>query len=169
MTRLGLSAAAAIALASTAPAAADGPSCQLCLGEAREAVRPLQVEVENGLQFSRLALRGGTDGAATIDPQSGEKRVDANMIDLGGLSYQGRVRVSGEPLRPVRIELPPRVLLRGPNGAQAELTDFATDLPPVAMLDENGTLTFAFGARLLSQGAQGGNLRGRIPIRVEYY
>ena len=91
------------------------------------------------------------------------------MIDLGGQSFQGRARVTGEPLRPVRIELPQRVQLRSPDGAEAELTDFVTDLPPVAMLDENGTLEFAFGARLSSQGARSGNFRGRIAIRVDYF
>jgi hypothetical protein len=131
--------------------------------------RPLEIEIESGLQFSRLALVGQADGAAEIDPQSGEKRVDAGMIDLGGLSYQGRARVTGTPLRPVRIELPSRVQLRSPDGAEAELTGFVTDLPPVAMLDENGTLEFAFGARLSSQGARSGNFRGRIAIRVDYF
>jgi hypothetical protein len=91
------------------------------------------------------------------------------MINLGGQSFQGRARVTGEPLRPVRIELPPRVQLRSPDGAEAELSEFVTDLPAVAMLDENGTLEFAFGARISSQGARGGNFRGRINIRVDYY
>ena len=133
------------------------------------AERPLEIEIESGLQFSRLALLGQADGAAEIDPQTGEKRVDAGMIDLGGLSYQGRARVTGTPLRPVRIELPSRVRLRSPDGAEAELSGFVTDLPPVAMLDENGTLEFAFGARLSSQGARSGNFRGRIAIRVDYF
>ena len=59
--------------------------------------------------------------------------------------------------------------LRSPDGAEAELSDFVTDLPAVAMLDANGVLEFAFGARLTSQGARGGNFRGRIRIRVDYY
>ena len=133
------------------------------------AERPLAIEVESGLQFSRLALVGEADAAAEIDPQTGAKRVGAGMIDLGGLSYQGRARVTGTPLRPVRIELPNSVQLRSPDGAKAELTSFVTDLPPVAMLDENGTLEFAFGARLSSQGARSGNFRGRIAIRVDYF
>jgi hypothetical protein len=125
--------------------------------------------IESGLQFSRMALRGRDDGGAEIDPQTGEKRVDANMIDLGGLSFQGRARVTGEPLRAVRIDLPHRISLRSPDGAQAELTDFVTDLPAVAMLDVNGLLEFSFGARISSQGARGGNFRGRINIRVDYF
>jgi hypothetical protein len=169
MTRPGLLLAAAIALLSAAPSAADEPVCLDCLGDAPvEPVRPLRIEIENGLQFSRLALRGRADGEATIDPQTGIKQVSAGMIDLGGLSYQGRARVIGEPLRPVRIELPPSVRLRSPDGAEAELTDFVTDLPPVAMLDENGQLSFNFGARIVSRGARGGNFRGRIHIRVDY-
>lgn len=162
---------AAAALVSAPSPAADDPLCASCLkGEApREAARPLRIEVESGLQFSRMALRGPADGEASIDPQTGEKRVGRNMIDLGGQSFAGRARVTGEPLRPVRIELPPRVMLRSADGAQAELTDFVTDLPPVAVLDESGTLSFAFGARIASREARGGNFRGRIPIRVDYY
>jgi hypothetical protein len=168
MTRLGPVLAAAFALLSAAPAGADEPVCELCAMTVRPE-RPLEIAIESGLHFSRLALVGQAEGAAEIDPQTGEKRVDAGMIDLGGLSYQGRARVTGTPLRPVRIELPQRVQLRSPDGAEAELTGFVTDLPPVAMLDANGTLEFAFGARLSSQGARSGNFRGRIAIRVDYY
>jgi hypothetical protein len=168
MTRPGPVLAAAFALLSAVPAVADEPVCELCAMTAR-AERPLEIEIESGLQFSRLALVGRADGAAEIDAQTGEKRVDSGMIDLGGLSYQGRARVTGEPLRPVRIELPQRVQLRSPDGAEAELSGFVTDLPPIAMLDENGTLEFAFGARLSSQGARSGNFRGRIAIRVDYF
>jgi len=38
-----------------------------------------------------------------------------------------------------------------------------------ALGDENGRLEFGFGARLSSQGARGGNFRGRINIRVDYF
>lgn len=170
MTRPGHVLAAAIALLSAAPAAADDDACELCLPRAQPAAeRPLQIEIESGIEFSRLALRGRSDGAAEIDPHTGEKRVDAGMVDLGGLAYQGRARVTGEPLRPVRIELPSRVQLRSPDGAEAELSGFVTDLPAVAMLDENGQLEFAFGARISSQGARGGNFRGRIVIHVDYF
>jgi hypothetical protein len=168
MPRPGHFLAAAFALLSAAPAVADDPVCELCAMAAR-AERPLEIEIESGLQFSRLALVGRADGGAEIDAQTGEKRVDAGMIDLGGLSYQGRARVTGQPLRPVRIELPQRVRLHSPDGSEAELSGFVTDLPPVAMLDENGMLEFAFGARLSSQGARSGNFRGRIAIRVDYF
>jgi len=170
MTRLGPVLAAAIALVSAAPASADEDACDFCLTPDRAVTgRPLAIEIHSGLQFSRMALRGRVDGSAEIDPQTGAKRVDGNMIDLGGLSYQGHATVTGEPLRPVRIDLPHRVSLRSPDGAEAELTEFVTDLPPVAMLDENGRLEFSFGARLSSQGARGGNFRGRINIRVDYF
>jgi len=168
MARPGHVLAAAIALVFAAPVVADEPACELCLSRSA-AERPLQIVIESGIAFSRLALRGRADSGAEIDPRTGEKRVDAGMIDLGGMSYHGRARVTGEPYRPVRIELPARVQLRSPNGAEAELTDFATNLPPVAMLDENGSLEFSFGARLSSRGARGGNFRGRIPIRVDYF
>jgi hypothetical protein len=131
--------------------------------------RPLSITIESGLQVGRLGLTGRDDGTAAIDPQTGAKRVAGNMIDLGGLTFQGKATVTGQPLKPVRIELPQRVLLHSPSGAEAELSDFRTDLPAVAMLDANGVLQFSFGATLSSKDAQGGDFRGRIPIRVEYY
>jgi hypothetical protein len=169
MARPGPVLAAAIALLFAAPAVADDEPCELCLSPRVHAERPLQIEVESGLQFSRLALRGRLDGTAEIHAQSGEKRVDAGMIDLGGTAYRGVARITGQPLRPVRIEMPHRVQLRSPDGAQAELSGFVTNLPSVAMLDENGVLEFAFGARVSTQGARGGNFRGRISIRVDYF
>ena len=170
MTRAGPVIAAAIALLSAAPAAADEPAREPGTLDIRERPeRPLAIEIESGLQFGRMALRGPGNGAVRIDPQTGERRVDDNMIDLGGATYQGRARVTGEPLRPVRIELPTTVQLRSSDGGEARLSDFVTDLPAVAMLDANGLLEFSFGARLTSQGAAGGNFRGRISIRVDYY
>ena len=143
MTRPGHVLAAALALLSAAPAVADDDACELCMLPLRPGgERPLQIDIESGLKFSRLALLGRDNGAAEIDAQTGEKRVDAGMIDLGGVSYQGHAIVTGEPLRPVRIELPTRVQLRSPDGAEAELTGFVTTLPPVAMLDENGVLDY---------------------------
>lgn len=130
---------------------------------------PLRISIESGMDFSRSALRGTMDGDALIDPQTGEKIVGPNMIDLGGFAYQGRARVTGKPLQPVRIDLPVSVTLRSTKGAKAELTDFTTDIPGVAMLDANGELTFRFGARISTIEARGGNFRGRIPIRVEYF
>lgn len=170
MFRHGSVLAAAIALGSAAPGAASEPSCALCLAsESADAELPLRIELESGLQFSRLGLRGQVGGSAEIDPRTGAKRVDGNMVDLGGLSYQGSARITGEPLRPVRIELPARVPLRGPDGSEAELSHFVTDLPPVPMLDANGVLEFSFGARLSSRSAHGGQFRGRVAIRVDYF
>src|SRR5688572_3193033 len=173
MTRAGPVLAATIALFPAARVAAADPVCDTCASDQptfqvfeREA-RPLSIEIESGLQFGRMALRGPKDGGAEIDPHTGRSRVDSNMIDLGGTTYQGRARVRGEPLRPVRIELPATVILRSSDGAEARLSDFVTDLPPVAMLDENGSLEFSFGARFDSQGARGGDFRGRIRIRVD--
>lgn len=131
--------------------------------------RPLSISIESGLQVGRLGLTGRQDGTAAIDPQTGAKEVGANMIDLGGLAFQGKATITGQPLKPVRIELPQTVVLHSPSGAQAELSNFRTDLPPVAMLDANGMLQFNFGATISSKGGQGGDFRGRIPIRVEYY
>ena len=148
----------------------DAPACKLCLAAQASAEDqvPLRIEIEGGMEFSRLALSGKGDGSALLDPQSGAKRVDQGLIDLGGYAVTGRARVSGAPSRSVRIVLPPSVTMRTPDGGTAELTDLATDLPAMPMLDANGALEFAFGGRLRVSGAAAGNFRGRIPIGVEY-
>ena len=160
--------AACLALAA-APAAGEAPACKLCSDAARaEAEVPLNIEISAGLEFSRLARTGRGDGTASLDPQSGAKRVDQGLVDLGGFALTGRGRVSGSPSRAVRIILPASVTLRTPQGETAELTDLTTDLPASPMLDAAGGLEFAFGGRLRVSGAAAGNFRGRIPIGVEY-
>lgn len=170
MTRLGPRLAAAlIAVSTPALGSAGGGDADAFAVVAANGERPLSIVIESGIQVGRLGLTGHQDGNAKIDPQTGAKEIGPNMIDLGGLSFQGKATITGQPLKPVRIDLPQRVVLHTAFGAEAELSDFRTDLPAVAMLDANGQLQFSFGATITSKGAQGGDFRGRIPIRVEYY
>lgn len=138
-------------------------------GNGKGNLQPLSITIDAGIQFSLLALRGPVDGDALVDPVTGETRPGPNMVNLGGLSFQGRAVITGEPLRPIRIEMPTQVVLHSIEKTQARLTDFTTDLPPVALLDENGRLEFNFGAKIDSRNAMGGKFRGRIPIRVDYF
>lgn len=159
----------ALALVAAPVGAEDGPSCRLCLAaEPARDDEPLSIEIDAGIEFSRLARSGRGEGVASLDPQSGTKRVEDGLVDLGGFAVTGRARVSGTPLRTVRIVLPHSVTMRSPDGAAAELTDLATDLPGAAALDANGRLEFAFGARLRVAGSGSGAFRGRVPITVEY-
>jgi hypothetical protein len=170
MPRLGPALAAALVVASTpALGTAEDSRADPLTAPAPDGERPLSIVIESGLQAGRLGLTGREDGNAAIDPQTGDKQIGANMVDLGGLAFQGKATVTGQPLKPVRIVLPHTVTLHSPTGGQAELSDFRSDLPPVAMLDANGQLQFNFGATISSKGAQGGDFRGRIAIRVEYY
>ncbi|MXO58518.1 DUF4402 domain-containing protein [Altererythrobacter salegens] len=130
---------------------------------------PLTITIDAGIQFSLLALRGPVDGDALVDPVTGETKPGPNMVNLGGLSFQGKAVITGEPLRPIRIQLPTQVVLHSTDGTQARLTEFTTDLPGVALLDANGRLEFSFGAKIDSHNAVGGKFRGRIPIRVDYF
>src|SRR5690606_31892011 len=107
MTRPGLILAAAL-LAVTGPALAQGQGNGAGNGNGQgngggngngqdNRTIPLRIEIESGIDFSRSALRGTLDGDAQMDPQTGEKIVGPNLIDLGGLAYQGRARVTGKP------------------------------------------------------------------------
>ncbi len=152
-----------------APAMAQ-VGCALCFDSGRQAAgeRPLTIEITTDLAFSRLALGAQGDGSASIDPQTGARAVAGGMVDLGGVTVQGRGRITGTPGRAVRIDLPPRITMNAETGATAELTDLTTDLPAWPVLDGNGTLEFSFGGHMRVRGQVGGNFRGRIPISVDY-
>ena len=105
---------AALALVTMAcpVAAQEAQPCDLCFGgQTRQGEIPLRIEIVSGIDFSRLALTGDQDGSAALDPQTGHRQTDRGLIDLGGMAFQGRAKVSGEAMRQVRIELPQRVTL----------------------------------------------------------
>lgn len=159
---------AAALLVAASPAGAQ--PCRLCYADpAREpGERPLTIEVWADLSFARLALTGRSGGSAAVDPSSDSKTTTGDVIDLGGAPVSGRGRITGMPLRAVRIDLPLRVEMASADGAGAELVDFTTNLPPRPTLDANGELEFSFGARLVVKSGRGGAYRGRIPISVDY-
>lgn len=166
MARFGSLVVAALLLA--APAGAQD-SCRLCYSDAGTVPgeRPLAIEIWADLNFSKLALTGRESGSAEL-PATGGKQTSGAMIDLGGVAVTGHGRITGVPLREVRIDLPSRVEMTTADGGQAQLVNFTTDLPAHPTLNANGELEFSFGARLVTSGGHGGNYRGRIPISVDY-
>ena len=159
----------AAALLLCAPAQAQD-NCRLCFGDAGAAPgeRPLTIEIWTDLNFSKLAVTGRTGGSAELAATGGEKRTTGEVIDLGGIAVTGHGRITGVPLRAVRLDLPDTVEMTTPDGGRASLAAFTTDLPPHPALNANGELEFSFGARLILSGGRGGNYRGRIPISVDY-
>ena len=151
-----------------APAAAQ--DCRLCYasGNLAPGERPLTIEIWSDLNFSKLALTGRSGGSAELAARGGAKQTTGDLIDLGGISVSGHGKITGVPLREVRIELPDRVDMTTVDDGHAELAQFTTDLPAHPALNANGELEFNFGARMVLSGGRGGNYRGRIPISVDY-
>ena len=151
-----------------APAAAQ--DCRLCYasGNLAPGQRPLTIEIWSDLNFSKLALTGRAGGSAELAASGGAKQTTGDLIDLGGISVSGHGKITGMPLREVRIELPDRVDMTTVDDGHAELAHFTTDLPTHPALNANGELEFNFGARMVLSGGRGGNYRGRIPISVDY-
>ncbi len=154
-------------LSMAAPALAD---CRLCAVQdgraAAERSRPLTIEVEAALDFSRAAGTR-TGGSIAVDERTGQRQV-AGLADLGGFAIKGSVRLTGEPFRQVRVNIPDSIRLFAPDGSTAEAVDMRTDLPPTPTLDASGALVFAFGGRLVVAGSASGDFRGRIPIVADY-
>lgn len=155
-------------LLSCAPLAAQ-EDCRLCSDESEiRREKPLTIEISANLDFARLALTGKRQSSASIDPVTGEKRTSGDVVNLGGMAVSGHGRITGEPLRQVRVDLPPYILMNTIEGRGATLTDFTTSLPRNPTLNAQGELEFTFGARLVMKGGRGGNYRARIPISVDY-
>ncbi len=159
--------AAALVIGLAAPVAGQD-ACRLCYSVSTvPGERPLRLEIWTDLNFSKMALAGPGGGSADLNAK-GDKRTDGGLIDLGGMAVSGHGRISGEPLRGVRIDLPAHVAMTSTDGANAELSDFVSDLSANPQLNASGELEFSFGARLKLNGGHGGNFRGRIPISVDY-
>ncbi len=147
--------------------------CRLCApvpGEAPKAPTvPLRIDVEAALDLGRAAqIHIGGGGKISLDPQTGMRKVSGALADLGGFSFKGTVRLSGEPFAPVLVSLPHQIPLTAPDGSRAEVVDIRTDLSPVATLDAQGKLNVAFGGVLIVTAGQSGDFRGRIAVVADY-
>jgi len=148
--------------------------CQLCARDPHAVAgnaprsKPIEIEVEASLDFSRVAQVGGQGGTVTVDPLTGVRSINGGLTDLGGGVLRGQVHVTGDPLRPIRVILPARISLSAADGSSVEVNNIRTNLPPNPALTRDGTLNFDFGGQLNIGRASGGNYHGRIPITVEY-
>ncbi|WP_336985715.1 DUF4402 domain-containing protein [Altererythrobacter aquiaggeris] len=176
-----LAAALPLTLAPSVPVAAQGictncdlpPACR-GVGNGRDKpnqkkdCRPVNLDIESNLDFGRLVLIGDGVGQVVLDLKTGEKRTTGGIGDLGGMAFQGKARITGVPNTAIRIELPASIIMTDGAGAEAQLSELQTDMPLVGYLDGNGELEFQFTGKLKTDSPIGGNLRGRIPIRVQY-
>jgi len=146
--------------------------CRLCekpaTGQKDDAEgQPVELEVQATLDFDRIIVLGAGEGTATLRPD-GTRQVSGTVEAISGRAMVGEARVSGEPGRLVRIDLPSKIQLHSVGGAAISIDEIVTDLPSVPRLDSGGNLTFRFGGRLRLSGSSDGDFRGELPITVEY-
>ncbi|MFU7528718.1 DUF4402 domain-containing protein [Qipengyuania sp. ASV99] len=134
----------------------------------------LEITIESDIDFGRLVLLGKGEGRVMLDLASGQKTLIGDVDDLGGMPITGRATITGAPFEQISIDLPNEVAMRdtggGTNGGDALIRDFVSDLPSFPVLDANGQLSFNFSGTLVIEAETdaSGNLRGRVPISVEY-
>jgi hypothetical protein len=154
--------------------AAGDDSCRLCkpseAGQNAEVRReiPLSIEITTKLDFSRAALSGADGGEIELDPQSGSRRIDGGIRDMGGSALAGMAVVKGEPGRQVRIDMAGSARMTSSTGGSVEITALRTSLSANPRLDQTGRLEFSFGGRLIVRGNASGTFRARIPITAQY-
>lgn len=166
-----LASSMAAVLMAGAPAAAPA-QCRLCANpttelHATDGVGDLSLEVATTLDFDRLVLLGGGDGAAILLP-TGERTTTGAIATVSASAMVGSVTVHGEPNRALRVEMPARIELYSISGGRITVDNLETDLPGMPRLDSAGNLTFRFGGRLEISGDADGEYRGDVPITVEY-
>lgn len=168
---------AMLALPPAAYAQGKCPNCDrppTCRGQGHPQNGPecdnITLTVETDLDFGRVLIFGDGVGTVVIDLETGQKVVQGELDDYGGFAVSGQAKISGAPNRLVRVSFPTQVSLLDPAGGEALVNNFESDLPNLALLDDNGQLTFNFTGTLHTTdlSAIGGRLRGRFPIRVEY-
>jgi hypothetical protein len=159
-----------IVVAATAPPVAA--QCRLCAAAPVTAPsasnRPLSISVTAELDFSRAAHTGASGGAITINPATGSRSVSGALEDLGGASFRAIVRLSGEPRRRVRVQLPTSVRLNSAGGDKVDVTNLVTSLGSDPILGPDGTLEFSFGGKLQVGAGAEGDFHGRVQIVAEY-
>jgi hypothetical protein len=150
-----------------------GAQCRLCATPPATSApqpdsRPLSIEVDAVLDFSRVAQSARGGGSVAVDAQSGARTVSGGLVDLGGMALKGSVRVTGEPGRHIRVSMPSTIRLSAPDGGIADVIDLRADLSSDPTIGPDGTLSFSFGGRLVVTGGAAGDFRGRIPITADY-
>ncbi len=138
--------------------------------QVRRKCRPVEIIVESDIDFGRVVLLKQGSGSVMIDLETGDKLIEGDIEDIGGVTITGEVSVSGTPLEAVEIDFPFSVGMRDGTAQQAEVRQFKTDLPAFPVLDTDGELRFRFTGKLMldASSTASGRLRGRVPISVSY-
>lgn len=127
----------------------------------------IRLDVEATLDFDRLVLLGGGQGAATL-LATGERTAAGSVATVSARAMVGSITVHGEPNRALRVEMPGSIQLYSLSGGRISVDQLDTDLPGMPRLDSAGNLTFRFGGRLQISGDADGEYRGDVPITVKY-
>jgi hypothetical protein len=162
-------AAFAAAAAGSSPA---GGQCRLCNKPTTALPQSadgdgIQLEIESTLDFGRLILAGGGQGAAVIRPD-GSSAAQGALASVSARAMVGSASIHGTAGRVVRVEIPRRIDLYSVGGGRMTLDEVVSDLPSLPRLDSVGNLTFRFGGRVTVTGEADGDYRGDMPITVEY-
>lgn len=139
-------------------------------GNGRPNCQRLNITIESDIDFGRVVLLGDGESRVILDLATGEKTLIGDVDDLGGMPFTGRATITGAPFEQVMISLPSEVSMRDNQGGNAIIRDFVSDVDSFAVLDSFGQLEFRFSGTLVLGADQqaAGNLRGRVPISVEY-
>ena len=159
----------------TAAAAGVSPAsgqCRLCDKPTTTLSRSadgngIDLQIETSLDFDRLILAGGGQGAAVIRPD-GSAAAQGALSAVSPRAMVGTAVVHGEPGRAIRVELPPRIDLFSVGGGRITVDELVSDLASLPRLDAAGNLSFRFGGRVTVTGDAEGDYRGSMPITVEY-
>ena len=132
--------------------------------------QPLTITIESDIDFGRVVLLGQGESRVILDLNTGQKTLIGDVDDMGGMPITGRAIITGAPFEEVIIDLPGEIAMRDPNGGEARVNDFVTDLSGFPRLDANGQLEFRFSGTLVidAEANSSGSLRGRVPITVNY-
>jgi len=101
------------------------------------------------LKFGKYAAGEFSTGTVTMPSNSNNPIISGSLVDFGGTSRRGRIRINGDPGATVVITLPSSITIeKGTSGNTMVVDNFTMNVSNVTNLSGQGRKTVRIGATL---------------------
>lgn len=133
---------------------------------------PITFDRLQTLKFGKYAAGESTTGTVVMPSNSNNPIISGSLVDFGGTSRRGRIRINGDSNATVVITLPSSITIeKGSTGNTMVIDNFTMNVSNVTNLSGQGRKTIRIGATLHIGTAQTkGNYNdsNSFSVNVEY-
>lgn len=110
---------------------------------------PITFDRIQTLKFGKYAAGEFSTGTVTMPSSSNNPIISGSLVDFGGTSRRGRIRINGDPGATVVITLPSSITIeKGTTGNTMVVDNFTMNVSNVTNLSGQGRKTIRIGATL---------------------